>query len=403
MGPYLLAIALLLAPALPTEARADALQALTGRLEAALKTPARRVETLRATVDWDRFAQRVLRGYYEQLSAPSRRRLADDFSQRLAADLQAFLPTPPKGGLRPTATDLQPDRGRGGVDLRLDTASGPLKLHLSLRFQDDAWKIDDLRWDGRELSAHYRDLFKDVERREYSYGVLAARLLGTPYVVLEDFSENLPGEVPQGWVTWRDKDKKKPKLYRVRRNNSHFYVAAEDTGHSVILGKPIHWNPQEHPILTWCWRANALPPGGNERLDHANDSAAGLYVLFSRNWLGVPRQIKYVWSTTLPEGTFDRRPRIFRPYFLVLESGAEGVGRWQFEQVDLERDHRRAFSGAEAPKRTLALGLLTDANSTDSYAEADYADFRAWTRQAQQQGLIEDYCGCFDDAKETIP
>ena len=89
----------------------------------------------------------------------------------------------------------------------------------------------------------------------------------------------------------------------------------------------------------------------------------------------------------------------------MVESGETNLGRWTFEQVDLERDHRRAFDGDAPDKRTLALGMLTDSNSTDSYAEALYADFRAWTRQAQAEGLIEDYCGCYDDAplKEDSP
>ena len=100
-----------------------------------------------------------------------------------------------------------------------------------------------------------------------------------------------------------------------------------------------------------------LPPGGNEFLNHANDSAAGLYVIFSQNWLHVPKQLKYVWSSTLPEGTIGRRNKIFRPWFFVLESGEANRGRWTFEQVDLERDHKLKLGGSPAA-RTIGLGLL---------------------------------------------
>jgi hypothetical protein len=185
-------------------------------------------------------------------------------------------------------------------------------------------------------------------------------------------------------------------------DQGQYYVAVQDTGLSIILGRPLHWNPRQYPILTCRWRANALPPGGNERLDHANDSAAGIYVLFSRNFFGVPRQVKYVWNTTLPEGTIDRRKKIWRPYFFVVESGYANVGKWVFEEVNIYKAHQYAFDNDKPSNRTLAMGLLTDANSTHSYAEAFYADFRAWSLEAQEQGLIKDYCGCFSNSEAGV-
>jgi hypothetical protein len=41
--------------------------------------------------------------------------------------------------------------------------------------------------------------------------------------------------------------------------------------------------------------------------------------------------------------------------------------------------------------------LLTDANSTDSEAEAYYADLRVWTRKAYDEGRVQDYCDCYRD------
>ena len=37
--------------------------------------------------------------------------------------------------------------------------------------------------------------------------------------------------------------------------------------------------------------------------------------------------------------------------------------------------------------------MLTDANSTRSYAEAYYADMRAWPREALEGGRITAHCG----------
>lgn len=209
------------------------------------------------------------------------------------------------------------------------------------------------------------------------------------YIVIEDFSASHLDSLPSGW-SWRDKDDDKPKLYAVQETNGQRYLAAQDTGLSVVLFKRANWNPQLYPIMTWCWRANQLPPGGDERFTETNDSAAGVYVMVSKTFLlGIPRMIKYAWSTTLTKGTIGRRKGIGRPWVIVLESGPEKKDQWTLEQVDLERDHERTFKG-ELPDKIIAIAVLTDANQTRSYAEAAYADFRAWPKAAL--GHIPNYC-----------
>ena len=209
-----------------------------------------------------------------------------------------------------------------------------------------------------------------------------------PYIVIEDFASTPLDSLPRDW-RWRGKDDDKPKLYAVREANGRRYLAAQDTGHSVVLMKRFRWDPRQYPIMTWCWRADALPPGGDERYTETNDSAAGVHVVFSSNLFGIPRQIKYVWSTTLAPGTVSRRKGIARPWFVVLQSGPEKLGQWLQEWVDLEKDHDRIFS-SDLPKKTLGISLLTDANATQGYAAAAYADFRVWPRA--MLGHIPNYC-----------
>ena len=56
-----------------------------------------------------------------------------------------------------------------------------------------------------------------------------------------------------------------------------------------------------------------------------------------------------------------------------------------FEQVDLLADYDRVYGG-EPKSRTRGLGILTDANSTHSYAEAHYADLRVSGRARRSKG-----------------
>ena len=323
----------------------------------------------------------AFRAYVEahrgRLLAALRQRLVDDLGARLAGGLPA---------LEAAASDFDGDTGRAEITV---PGGGPIRGHL--RRTEDGWRLRDLRLQDRRLSRIYRQRFEDVLDRRDSPAVLEARLSGREYIVLEDFSLSEPGELPLGWG-WRDRDDDVEKPYRVRRHGGNSFVEARVSDSSILILSLAQWNPRRFPILTWCWRADQLPVGGDERFGATNDSAAGVYVFYSLTWLGAPRHVKYVWSTTLPLDTVGRRNRIFRPWYIVAESGGENLGRWTFEAADLERDYGRTYGGA--PKdRTVGLGLLTDANNTGTRAEACYGELRAWTREAWEQGRVVDHCG----------
>ena len=318
-----------------------------------------------------------------------RSRLSRAYQHRLRADLAAQLASPALRGLRLDSLEVNGPRARAQLRAVFDARS--LGVEVELIFANQTWKIAALKIDGQSVASHYRRRYQPLIDRGHSPPVLEAQLAEREFVVLEDFAATWDESQPLEWGPWKKKDRHKSVLYRVE-GRPRRYMAARDSSHSVIVGKFAHWNPRQYPIMTWCWRAAALPLGGNEFLDDANDSAAGVYVIFSKNWLGVPKQLKYVWSTTLPEGTVGRRDKIFRPWFFVVESGATNLGKWTFEVVDLEKHHREKLGGRPAG-RTIGLGLLTDANSTRSYAEAHYADLRVWTRQAFDGGRVVNYCG----------
>ena len=327
---------------------------------------------------------------FHRLIAHYRDRLATAFQAKLQADLANLLANPALHGLK--LENITTEGSRGQANVHALFPDGHVSLLADLIRSGKTWKIATLKIASRSVSTHYRHLYKKTIAEHYSLPVLEAQMAERDYVVLDDFTATWDGHQPMDWGAWKEKDRVKPMLYRIEQHDTRHYMTARDSTYSVILGKFVQWNPRQYPIMTWCWRANALPPGGNEFLDDANDSAAGIYVIFSQNFLGIPKQLKYVWSTTLPEGTVGRRDKIFRPWFYVVESGKNKLGQWAFETVDLEKHHKDKLGGRPA-ERTIGLGLLTDANSTRSYAEAYYADMRAWTRDALEGGRITDHCG----------
>lgn len=377
----------------------------------------RQAELQRLLADWmdtdsftratfDRYIQRSLDDYSKALSRDEmealvhhhRQRVQAAVEERLERDLLDWADTRNIGAVHVVSHRVQDDTGE--MELLILTEDGQHGIRGHLARQEDRWGIVELELDGDKLSDLYRARFHRILDRRYSPPVLVAHLLDRPYVVLEDFTGTPVGDLPLNWGVWRDRDQKKPLTYRIATQGDRPYLAAADSGQAIILGKFAHWNPRDYPIMTWCWRTDALPDGGDESRTETNDSAAGLYVLFSQNWLGVPRQVKYVWSTTLPVGTIGRRNLLFRPWYIVMESGYDNLGRWTFEKADLEDHHARTIGG-EPATRTTGLGILTDASNTGTYAEAGYGEIRVWTRQALEEGLITDHCSHLNDRART--
>jgi len=130
----------------------------------------------------------------------------------------------------------------------------------------------------------------------------------------------------------------------------------------------LDWDIEEHPVMSWKWRALHLPVGASEK--DKNDAGAAVYITFSRDWLGRPRSIKYTYSTTLPVGTVVSFGRL---KVIVAASGLDGTGEWKQIERDVAADYHRVFRD-EPPSRPLLITLWSDSDDTSDRAEVDIDD-----------------------------
>lgn len=199
-------------------------------------------------------------------------------------------------------------------------------------------------------------------------------------VLIDGFDNSAPGSFPLTWKAWRGDDDLAQKTYTIREEDGNRYLHAADDGSSIIIRKQLSdWDANEYPVLSWRWRAKVLPEGGDERIGSRNDSSVAVYVVLDQNFIGVPKTLKYVWSTTLPVGTHHRRDGIGRPHVIVLESGTEKLGEWVEESVDVYADYVRFF-GKTPPRKAVGIGILTDGNATGTDSKGDYDDFMVHRR-----------------------
>lgn len=220
--------------------------------------------------------------------------------------------------------------------------------------------------------------------------------------IVDDFSNyevgKFPGVGTEGWII--SSYHFRTEVYKVQSEKGNNFLSAvvpqnieKKKKASTIIKRVfksrdekgnIHFLiPKEYPILKWRWRVHELPKESDERYEDEkngvkSDSAAGVYIYFHKEGQE-PQIIKYVWSETLPVNTLPFQSPAskdeFAPFIVVKRSGIEKLGRWIEETTNIYEDFKKLYPGKEPP-RIVGMGILTDADSTDTSARADYDDIR---------------------------
>ena len=207
--------------------------------------------------------------------------------------------------------------------------------------------------------------------------------------ILEDFEDAREGEVPDNWGYASRDGSLEPmgrhmdqdqRFYIVEENNETF-LRGETNGRRVRMSMSTNgengntaWSLNEYPILSWRWRAQELPPGAREDESDLNDTGAAVYVTFETNWLGLPRSIKYTYSSTLPVGTVVS----FRGLRVVVVSSGRGgyENEWISVKRDVVADYREYF-GRSAPEMPIGISVWTDSTETGTSSKADFGLIKA--------------------------
>jgi hypothetical protein len=139
--------------------------------------------------------------------------------------------------------------------------------------------------------------------------------------------------------------------------------------------KKLDMNLDVTPVLTWSWKVDELPKGGDGRHIETDDEAAQVYVFFPGKGLFGSldnRIIGYTWEDVPEPGTFYTSPKNKNTKVFVLRNRGDGLGVWRTESRDVQADYRAAF-GEEAP-RPVAICFQIDSDDTRSTARSDFSN-----------------------------
>lgn len=182
------------------------------------------------------------------------------------------------------------------------------------------------------------------------------------------------------------------------------YDLVDDAGTTVLhavadsaasaLAFPMRAMLRDAPVIAWRWKIAGLIADADPRHASREDAPARIVLefdgdlrklpLLERGIYGVAKRVAgrelpyatlmYTWSNRERVGTVLPNPRTRRIQMIVASSGNGGVGTWQTMSRNVHDDFVRAFG--EEPGMLTAVGVMTDTDNTDGYAEAWYGDIR---------------------------
>ena len=174
---------------------------------------------------------------------------------------------------------------------------------------------------------------------------------------------------------WRLQEFSGRARFRVAQVRGTGVVRLESEETSFALHRSVEVDLAAFPYLTWTWRVDVLPEGGDVRRREADDQAAQLYVVFPRfPAMFRSRVLGYVWDATAPAGSSLVSATMSLARIVVVESGPAKTGRWIEETRNIREDYRRLFH--EEPPRVGKVSLLINSQHTRSRAVAWFGPIR---------------------------
>lgn len=166
-----------------------------------------------------------------------------------------------------------------------------------------------------------------------------------------------------------------------------------------FLEKEVDIDIKAFPIVSWKWRVENILQNIDERTVAGDDHPIRIFFVFEPDktkqsfWFRLKRFLyldaahghamggrftEYLWSSHLKKGEIIKDPKKPRQKLMVVEGGAENVGKWLVYEKNLYEDFKRLYN--EEPRRLIFIGILNDTDATGLEATSYIADLEFKTR-----------------------
>lgn len=182
--------------------------------------------------------------------------------------------------------------------------------------------------------------------------------------------------------------------YAARYADGRWVLHARAERSASLYRRSLRIDPDRLGDVVFSWKVPSLNAGADVRQSDTEDAVVRVLLSFDGDHARLsPRNrmmfdlmqgltgetppfatLMYVWDTDADVGSVVVNKRTDRVRKIVLESGAQHVGQWREYRRDIRADYRRAFG--EDPGPLIGVAVMTDADNTESQAEAWYGEIR---------------------------
>lgn len=178
--------------------------------------------------------------------------------------------------------------------------------------------------------------------------------------------------------------------YRPVSIDGRFAIHARAERSASMWRQQLRVLPQDLGWLSFSWKVPQLIPHADLSASDTDDTPVRVVLAFDGDHARLSMRnrmlfdlaqaltgeappyatLMYVWEPKAPVGSVIRAPRTDRVRGLVVESGAQRLGRWLAYERDIVADFRQAYG--EDPGALIGVAVMTDSDNTGSEIEAYY-------------------------------
>ena len=193
-------------------------------------------------------------------------------------------------------------------------------------------------------------------------------------------SADMTDGAPAGWAL--EKKVGTPSV-KMGKDGEMYYLRLQSQGNSSFgLRTSVQVDVKEFPIISWRWKVNKMPAGGDVRKPASDDQALQVYVAFKET--GFPALLNtpvigYIWDNEAPKGWSGRSSQVGgdKMRYIVLRNKTDRTGQWYTERRNVYEDYKKLFAdinGGEPLGVTTGIQIHINTQRTKSPAEGLIGD-----------------------------
>lgn len=171
---------------------------------------------------------------------------------------------------------------------------------------------------------------------------------------------------------WEPVDFEGKTSYSIATEGTNKFLLARAEKSASGIATKLEDSIEPNLVLSWKWKIDKIPPRSSDDEKRTFDHTARIFVAFD-TFIGPPRTVNYVWANDAKAGSTFDHPSSGRGKFIVLETGNEKAGQWLEYSRDVGADYKMLF-GDDDPPDVVAVGLMTDADGTQTTVTGGYDD-----------------------------